>query len=297
MQINASTLSALFTGFKVIFNKAFEGTPSDWEKLAMVVPSSTSQEVYAWLGTITGFSKWAGDRVIQNLKTHDFTIKNESFENTVGVNRDKIDDDNYGVYNPMIAQLGQDAKSHPDELIFALLKAGFSTPCYDGQNFFDTDHPVIQKDGSVTSVSNMAAGASAPWFLVDVSRAIKPLIFQRRKNYTFTAMNKDTDTNVFMRKEYIYGVDARCNVGFGLWQLAYGSKEVLNKDSYKAARTALMEMKGDNGKPLGVRPTLLVVSPVNEGAGLEVLKAERDAQGATNVYQNTAELLTTPWLA
>ena len=26
-----------------------------------------------------------------------------------------------------------------------------------------------------------------------------------------------------MKKEFIYGVDARCNAGYGLWQLAFGS--------------------------------------------------------------------------
>ena len=296
MLINKGNLTALFQGFKLIFNKAFEGSPSDWQKLAMLVPSTTSQEVYAWLGATTAFRKWIGDRVIQNLKTHDFTIKNVTFENTVGVPREAIEDDQLGVYNPLISQLGQDAKTHPDELVFSLLASGFSGRCYDGQYFFDTDHPVINKAGETESVSNMQTGAGPAWYLLDVSRAIKPFIFQRRKDYKFTALNQDTDENVFMRKEYLYGMDARCNVGFGLWQLAFGSKADLTKENYKAARTAMLSMTGDNGRPLGIRPTLLVVPAVHEGAALEVVKAERDASGATNVYRNTAEVLVTPWL-
>lgn len=297
MIINRSNLQAVFTGFNTIFNNAFQAASSDFEKVSMTVPSQTSQEVYAWLGATTRFREWVGDRVIQNLKTHDFTLKNRSFENTVGVLRDSIEDDQLGVYNPLIAQLGQDAKTHPDELVFGLLKQGFSQTCFDGQYFFDTDHPVTGEDGSAISVANLQAGSSDAWFLLDVSKMVKPLIFQKRRDYQFTRMDAPNDEVVFSRKEYRYGVDARVNAGFGLWQLAYASKADLTPANYGAARSAMMSFKGDQGKPLNVRPTLLVVPPSLEGAALEVLKAERDAQGATNVYRNTADLLVTPWLA
>lgn len=297
MLINRSNLAAATTAFNTIFNNAFAGAPVDWEKVATLVPSSTKQEVYAWLGTTTRFREWIGDRVIQNLGTHDFTIVNKPFESTIGVDRDDIEDDRLGVYNPLFSQLGQDAKTHPDELVFALLKNGFTGKCYDGQYFFDTDHPVIGADGQPASVSNYGGGAGTPWFLLDTSRVIKPIIFQKRRDYQFVAMDKIDDEAVFSRKEFRFGVDARVNVGYGVWQLAYASKQTLNAANYAAARAAMMGVKGDNGKPLGVRPNLLVLGPSLENAGFEVLKAERDAAGATNVYQNTADLLVTPWLA
>lgn len=297
MIINRANLNTLFTGYKTIFNRALEDAPSDWNKVAMPVPSGTRQETYAWLGSSTRFREWLGERVIQNLASHDFTIKNRSFENTVGVDRDDIEDDTYGVYSPLIAQLGNDAKTHPDELVFALLAAGFVEKGYDGQPFFDTDHPVVDENGVEQSVSNFQAGAATPWFLLDTSRMIKPFIFQRRKDYTFVAMDRNDDEAVFSRKQFRYGVDARCNVGYGLWQLAFGSKADLITQNYGLGRAAMMSVKGDRGKPLGIRPSLLVVPPTLEQAGLEVLKAERDVNGATNVYRNTADLLVTPWLA
>jgi phage major head subunit gpT-like protein len=36
-------------------------------------------------------------------------------------------------------------------------------------------------------------------------------------------MDSSTDQNVFMKKQFLYGVDCRDNAGFGLWQMAYGS--------------------------------------------------------------------------
>ncbi|MFZ6675384.1 Mu-like prophage major head subunit gpT family protein [Undibacterium sp. Xuan67W] len=297
MIINQSNLAALFQGYKLIFQQTFANTLSDWEKIAMLVPSSTAKEVYAWLGQTTRFREWIGDRQIQNLESHDFSIKNKPWENTVAVNRDAIEDDTFGLYKPMLAQLGQDSKQHPDELIFGLLAAGFSSLCYDGQYFFDTDHSVRNADGSVGSVSNFGGGSGAAWYLLDTSKVVKPLIYQVRKDYNFVSMDKETDDNVFNRKEYIYGVDARSNVGFGLWQLAYANKNTLDATAYGAARAAMMNMKGDNGKPLGVRPSLLVVPPSMEKAALELLQAEKNANGATNIYQNTAQLLVTPWLS
>ncbi len=296
MIINQNNLTALFRGFKLIFNKAFEGTPSDWQKIAMLVPSSTSQEVYPWLGSITRFRKWVGDRVVQNMKTHSFTIVNESFEDTVGVKKSSIEDDNYGLYNPLIGQLGQDAAAHPDELVFGLLKGGVTGLCYDGQPFFDADHPVLDASGQEASVSNVATGSGDFWCLMDTSKIVKPLIYQKRKAYKFVALDKDNDENVFMRDEVIYGVDARCNVGFGLWQLAFGSTTTLDASNFKAARTAMRSLKGDNGRPLNIKPNLLVVGPGNEDAAEEILEAERNAQGATNVLRGKADLLVTSWL-
>lgn len=297
MIINRQNLAILHTGYKASFQNAFNGAPIDYNQLVMEVNSGTAIEQYGWLGATTRFREWIGDRVIQNLALHDYAIKNKSFENTVGVPREAIEDDQYGTYNPLMAQLGQDAKEHPAELVYALLKNGFTGKCYDGQFFFDTDHPVIGANGQETSVSNFQGGSGTPWFLLDVTRVMRPLILQKRKNYQFVAKTGETDDNVFDRKEFVWGVDARLNVGFGLWQLAYASKETLDATSFNAAYAAMQELKGDNARPLGIRPKLLVVPPSLRATALEVVKAERNAAGATNINRDVVDVLTTPWLA
>lgn len=292
MIINKGTLQALFTGFNAQFQAGFDiATSDDYNRVAMTVPSSSRSETYGWLGKTTAFREWLGDRVIQNLESHDFSIKNKDFENTVGVDRNDIEDDILGVYRPMLAQLGQDARAHPNRLIFGLLKSGFTALCFDGQYFFDTDHPV-----GASTYSNFATGAATPWYLLDTSRIVKPLIFQKRKDYKFQNLINETDENVFMRKQYIYGVDARVNVGFGLWQLAYGSKVALDATSYAAARTAMMSQLNDNGEPMGITPNLLVVPPSLESTARGILNAEMTGGGNTNVLRNTADLLVTPWV-
>nr|AUG44385.1 major head subunit protein [uncultured bacterium] len=297
MLINSGNLAILFRAFNTAFQKGFSGTPSQWAKIATLVPSSTGTEDYGWLGSIPGMREWLGDRQIQNLALSSYSIKNKEFESTIGVKRSNVEDDQYGIYAPMFEMLGQNASEHPDTLIFALLAAGFATNCYDGQYFFDTDHPVIQADGSVASVSNLQAGAGNPWFLLDTRRPLKPLIYQERKKAQFVAMDKETDTNVFTRAEYLYGVDSRCNVGFGFWQMAFGSKDTLDAANFEAAYDAMGAVTGDSGKKLGVKPSILVVGPSNASAGRKIIQAQLINGGDSNTNFNRVELLECPWLA
>jgi phage major head subunit gpT-like protein len=58
------------------------------------------------------------------------------------------------------------------------------------------------------------------WYLLDTTKPIKPFVFQNRKSPRFQTFFDDKDENVFMRRKYKYGVDARGNAGYGLWFLA-----------------------------------------------------------------------------
>lgn len=296
MIITSGTLSALFTAFKAEFQNAQSATPTDWKRIATLVPSSSASNTYGWLGQFPTFREWIGDRVLKNMEAHGYAIANKKFESSVGVPRDAIEDDEIGVYKPLFAEMGRASEAHPDELVFGLLKAGLTTLCYDGQNFFDTDHPVYpQTDGTGTavSVSNFQDGEGPAWYLLDVSRAIKPIIFQVRRNYALKAMTSMDDEQVFMRDEYRYGVDARVNAGLGFWQFAYCSKAPLTPENYAAARAAMKNFRADGGRPLGVNPGLLVVPSQLEGAARKILV--KDADGG-NEWAGTAEVLAPSWL-
>lgn len=296
MIINHANLSILNQAFNGAFRLGLQSAAPMWRQLATLVPSTTSEEKYGWLGNFTKFREWVGERQYQNLKAHDYSIKNKTFENTITVNRDEIEDDRYGIYKTVAEQQGQDAATHPDEMVFELLNRGFSTACYDGQYFFDTDHPVGQP-GKQSSVSNFQGGSGTGWFLLDTSRVLKPLIYQKRRDYTFIAKTSLSDDNVFSRNEFVWGADGRGNVGFGLWQMAFASKEDLTSASYKDARAQHQSFVGDNGKPLVINSKELWVPPSLEAQALEVVQAERLANGATNVMRNTAKVVVCPWLA
>lgn len=297
MIINSANLDAIRTGFNTAFRRGLDQARPQYTRVSTTVPSSTRDNTYGWLGKLPNLREWIGARAVHGIAEHDYKIRNKSFELTIGVDRDDIEDDNLGVYEPLFVEMGESVAAQPDQLVWGAMKDGFASACYDGQYYFDTDHPVLDENGNVNSVANTDGGAGAPWFLIDNRRSLKPIIFQERRAPQFVAKDDPKDDNVFDNKEFRYGVDCRRNVGYGFWQFAWGSKQTLDKAAYRGAREAIMSMKGDYGRPLGLMPTLLVVPPSLEGEALEILNAERDAAGATNVYRNTAELLVVPWLA
>lgn len=296
MLVNAENLNALRTGFNAAFQRGLGIAPSQYLRITTVVPSTTKEQKYGWLGKLPRVREWIGPRLVQNLMQHDYAIKEKPLELTIGVDRDDIETDNLGIYAPLFETMGQETGSEWEAMSWALLKAGWTTLCYDGQSFFDTDHPVLDENGNATTVSNSGGGAGAPWFLLCTSRPLKPVILQKRRDFQFVAMDKLDDEHVFKNKEFVYGADARGNVGFGFWQFAYGSKQALDAAAYKTARETITGMKGDGGKPLGLVPDLLVVGSTGESAGRKILNNELGANGETNEWKGTAELLVCPWL-
>lgn len=292
MIINQTNLTAMYTGFNSIFNQFYQGVTPSWQKVAMKAPSTGKRNTYAWLGDFPRMREWLGERHIKNLEAHDYTIINRTFELTCEVPREDIEDDEVGVFAPIVGRMGEATAEHPDELIFSLFADGLSTAGYDGENFFATTHPV-----GTGTVSNTGAGAGTAWYLLDMRRAIKPFILQVRKEPEFVYFDNPNDEHVFKNKSFLYGSDYRANAGYGLWQLAYHSAQTLSEDNYGDARAAMMSFLDDFGKPLNIIPNILVVPPALEQEAREILMNERNAAGATNPWRNTAEILVSAWLA
>lgn len=301
MEINNANLRALYVAFNAAFKAGLGQAASQYLQIATVVPSTTGSEEYGWLGQLPGLREWIGDRVVHAIGTHGYTVKNKPFELTVGVPRTAIEDDNYGVYAPLMTEMGRAADAHPDELVFRLLKNGRTELCFDGQPFFSASHKVLNEKGKEVNVSNLSddGGALPSWYLLETRRVIKPLIFQNRKKPNFVAKTAETDENVFQAGQFVYGVDARRNAGFGFWQLAHASNKALTPENLKAAITAMDTQTGDYGRPLGISPNLLVVPKALKFTAKRILEAELVNEGGVQVSNDVAgslDLLIADWL-
>lgn len=302
MIVNRANIEAVFINLKTVFNKAFDAAPSLWEKTTMKIPSTGSQNDYSWFGRFVKMRKWLGEKTFRKLAAHKYTVVNDDWEATVEVDRNDIDDENLGIYSPMAQDAGFSAKQLPDEIDADLKNNAFTQKCYDGQYFYDTDHPVTDANGDESSVSNKgtaalsaatkaAAAASygvarlaimsmkddegrplglvpnlleggptleatmrlicesdkleddkpnpykgtatyivnprltstTQWMLHCTTQPMKPFVYQERKAPVFVKQTDPEADDVFNRKKYKFGAEARAAGGYGLYQLSYGS--------------------------------------------------------------------------
>lgn len=109
MLVNVKNVKQIFVNLKATFQKAFTQTPSDWTKVAMVMPSTGKENDYSWLSRFPKMREWVGDKVIKSLASFNYTIRNKDWEATVEVDRNDIDDDQLMGYAIQAQAAGQSA--------------------------------------------------------------------------------------------------------------------------------------------------------------------------------------------
>ena len=77
--------------------------------------------------------------------------------------------------------------------------------------------------GTAEVVIDNRLNSDNAWFLLDTTKAIKPFIYQERKKPMFVQQTDISSDDVFSRKKFKFGAEARAAGGYGFWQLAYGS--------------------------------------------------------------------------
>ncbi|MBI5919013.1 MAG: Mu-like prophage major head subunit gpT family protein [Nitrosomonadales bacterium] len=299
MPITAAQLAALHTTLVTRFNAGLAAAPNHWNQIAKPISSNGKSNTYAWLSQFPAFREWVGARQHKKMSETAFTVVNRKFENTVDVQRTDLEDDNFGHYGDIAESYGQSVMDLQNELVFQALRDGFAQVCYDGQYFFDTDHPVAPSEdgtGVPVLVSNVQAGVLEPWVLLCTERAARPLYLQERIKPQFEAVTSAQNQNVFDLDAYSYGGRWRGAVAYGFWQCAFGSRAALTVDNFNAAYKAMEEMNGDGNRRLGITPDILVCGPENRAAAEALLKAAQNANGASNTNFNKVKLLVSPFM-
>ncbi|ENI5904657.1 TPA: Mu-like prophage major head subunit gpT family protein [Citrobacter freundii] len=293
--IDASILNALSTSLSAAFTRGVGRITPQFRSVATVVPSSGASNTYGWLDDFPGIKEWVSTRQLLTLKEMGYSITNKTWESSIKVKREKIEDDQLGQYSVIAEQFGRSVTMFPDSLVFKLLCDGFTTTCFDGQYFFDSDHPVGTGTAS-NVVGTPATDTGESWFLVDATQALLPIIFQNRRPFDFKALDDLDNEHTFTNNEFLFGTDGRCNVGYGFWQTAVGSKAALTTENYEAAVSAMLSLTKSNGEPLGVSPTLLVVGKGNRAAAKKLIEAVNNDAGASNIYYKDVDVLVSPYV-
>lgn len=159
MQITLPVLQALQTSVSQIFRSAYRDTLTPIVQLATTVPSSHNTETYGWMQRLLEMRQWIGPRVIQNLATQAYTLQNKTFETTIGVDREEIEDDSLGLFEPRVQEFGRVAARIWERLLLdALINGNAATSLgFDGLPFFSTSHTL----NPAGVQSNAIAGATS----------------------------------------------------------------------------------------------------------------------------------------
>jgi phage major head subunit gpT-like protein len=298
---------ALLTSFKGIFQGALAQTPSNAMKFATKVTSTSVSNTYAWLGQSSSFREWVGARVAQSVAKFAYMIVNKDYEMTQVVPKTAIEDDQVGIYTPLVADMGESAMRDVDEKIFGALKNGTTGVCFDGLPYFHEAHPVqFDEEGNAVAgsptysnllkVTGDNAVQGPAWIVCCTARQIKPVIYQERKAPVFVSKTALTDENVFHNNEFIFGADKRDAVGYTLPQLAVMSTQPLTPANFAKAVALIEGATGDKGKKLGLTVTDLITGTDLRVDAMDILKAEKTTGGKSNIWKDYCALTVTGYM-
>lgn len=290
MIITNAALEALRTAFNSKFKDGRSKAKPKAGVMATPVSSTTKTETYGFLGELPTFRKWVGDKRVKSIAERAYQLINDPYEATAGIKKHDIEDDSLGIYPSMFEGWGEEAELWPDRLLFTALAEGHLRPCFDNQNFFDASHPNYDELGTTYSNIN-AAGAVQPWYLLDLSKPLKPLIFQKRQDPKFWMITDPQDSKVADTGVFGAYAEARGAAGYTMPFLAYKSTATLNEANYVAARDAMAAYVDEVGDPRGVVATDIVYGVSNRAAAENLFKKQNLAGGESNIHWNAVNLL------
>jgi phage major head subunit gpT-like protein len=99
--------------------------------------------------------EWKDKRNVRSLRAWDYTLTNAHYEATLGIDRDTIEDDKYGLFMPRIQNLAMSARRFYGEKIFSYLDGGTTYAAYDGTAMFSDSRPI----GDSGTIDNLMSGA------------------------------------------------------------------------------------------------------------------------------------------
>jgi len=160
MLINTSNINQLNRGFSKVYRSAYDETPEWGSKVATTIRSNHGTEVHGWMQRILAMREWDGPRLIQNLVSTDYTLTNKTYELTVGVEVNDIEDDSLGVYEPMFSEMGRAQRKWPDQQLKTVLQGGTTGVGPFGEVFFTTSHALDPAGNQSNNFTSTALNAT-----------------------------------------------------------------------------------------------------------------------------------------
>lgn len=156
--ILALTAAGLKTDFDLsLAQPAF--TP-DWAQIATRIGTTLPTQNYGFLGYGATMEEFKDEVREQSVNQYTYALSDKVYKADMNVDRKSLEDDQYGLLKLRVMGLADETTRFWNELAYGQLDAGFSTLCYDGQYFFDSDHSEGSSGTQVNVTSNPLSDSS-----------------------------------------------------------------------------------------------------------------------------------------
>ena len=159
MIISAANLNLFFTQLETRFSMAFGAAPVWHEQVATIYPVTTEAWVSGWMGMLDKLRVWKGARLVRTPAPQTYSAAVLPFELTEGIDKFKLMNDQYGLYFPVVAHMGEQSSKWPDYSVRDLVEglgdfAGAAQIGTDGVTHWNGAHPVDYWDASKGTYPN-----------------------------------------------------------------------------------------------------------------------------------------------
>jgi phage major head subunit gpT-like protein len=153
------------------------GDVDRWKEKAYRSNSTAYRTVHHWLAAQPEMRKWVGARIINNLVSRSFELKNEDWEYTFSVDTNDIFYDNLGAYEDRARVAGDTASRWYEKVVTDAMIAANVSLAWDGQTFYNAAHPVNYDDSGAGTYANsftaMPLTSANLWTLIATMMSFK----------------------------------------------------------------------------------------------------------------------------
>jgi phage major head subunit gpT-like protein len=159
---DAAKIEAASIGFATSLHNRLKRPDVLYRRFAKVLRTNKLLNREIWLDNVPKMRLWEGDKVLSMLRAESLSIVTRPHEASIMVPKGDILNDELGLYQDRINNLGDSYNWHLDEMFIGMLIAGLQGTAlgttYDGQNLIDTDHTYLG-NGTGATYSNKVTGA------------------------------------------------------------------------------------------------------------------------------------------
>ena len=217
-------------------------------------PAMPRKHIVAWTGRPRQVSEDTGEVTFGETKRFKIEITSKRYIDGASKDLEDLKEPQGQIdIEQSISDIASDMQDHPGKLAWALLNAGDSTLGYDGQPFFDANHPVLDVSGKATTQQNlflnMELNAANLDSVVQAMKAYRDLVGRKAGNM----LTGDTWFTIYVRPGAVaYDTAVSLNTPHPTEQRPYAGKIAIKEADEVIGEEWYVRFSGDKAPILRV---------------------------------------------